>query len=294
MTKEKQLDIKLLGDFEIAFGDRQVSRLETRKATSLFANLVLRPGQMISRDFLAETFWGGYGEKNARKALRTDLWRIKRLLASLGADENEYLHCDKDNIGFNANAAFSVDVDIFQQTINPLLVATPEELTSQDARNLKNCARLYRGDLLQNDDSDWCALQRQELRALFLHVLELLMGYHERRHEWDRAIAYGHTLIRMDSLLEHIHFALMRCFAEKADRSTAIRYYQNLRSLLKNELGISPAPEIHVFYQRLVQGRNTAHDPAKYRSRDPRNEVRSALSNINTAAEILERLQLRL
>lgn len=288
------LKIRLFGQFEIRMGGSCLDNLGTRKSTGLFAHLILHRGNSIRREYLAELFWPGLNETAGRKALRTSLWRIRRCLKAIDVDPASLLNVSRHDIAFRRDVACDVDVSVFEADVAPYLTRSATHLTSDDATILQSCLRRYRGNLLENDLSDWCALERQELRALYIHVLELLMGYCENKEQWDGAIAYGHKLVSLDSLLEHVQFALMRCYLAKADRSSAIRCYQNLRRVLCDELGISPAREVTAFYDRLLRDKGTLPDPTlrqtHERSTRLADDANRALRSVNQAAALLDRI----
>ncbi|MCU0790106.1 MAG: hypothetical protein MUE79_03490, partial [Nitratireductor sp.] len=70
--------IRLLGGLEAIDGTGAPVRFSTRKAALLFAALVLAGGRGHRREALAEAFWPGRKEAQARNSLRQALANIRR------------------------------------------------------------------------------------------------------------------------------------------------------------------------------------------------------------------------
>ncbi len=56
------------------------------------------------------------------------------------------------------------------------------------------------------------------------------------------------------SLLEAAHRELMRCYARQGERGQALRHYQSLVELMRDELGAPPDPETTALFERLQRG----------------------------------------
>ena len=64
------LDVRLLGGFEVRQGTESLVKFETRKARALFAFLARYPGRPQSRETLAAMFWPDSDDSRARNNLR--------------------------------------------------------------------------------------------------------------------------------------------------------------------------------------------------------------------------------
>ena len=286
--------VRLFGQFELSTDRARLEHLGTRKSTAIFAHLILHRGHAINRECIADLFWPDLEEAAGRKALRSDLWRIRKALTSIGIETSALLNVTRNDVAFRPCLPCRIDVSDFESQLHTYIARGASQLDDTDAEILENCLRLYRGDLLENDLSDWCTLQRQEFRGMYIHALELLMGYCEVAELWDGALAYGQEMISLDPLLEHVHFAMMRCHVAKADRGSAIRRFQELRKLMSDELGISPARDIQNYYDRLLRDRNSRSRTAAPGSNEhpPQlfEDTRKALQSVNQAAYLLDRI----
>ena len=78
------LQVWLLGQFETKLDARRVV-LSARTAQSLLAYLMLSAGTAHRREKLAGLFWSDLPEENARRNLRTEIWRIRKALVGTSA-----------------------------------------------------------------------------------------------------------------------------------------------------------------------------------------------------------------
>ncbi len=246
------LYISMLGDLEIRKGKEKLPRFSTQKANSLFGKLVLNPGKYFPRDVLAEMFWGDLPADRARKCLRTDLWRVRKIIDRENTDDQSYFISRKGYVGFNSRSSYWLDVEEFEEKLAVLCHQSIDEINEDGYQALCLCVDLYRGDLLETLQDDWCILQREALRSRYLSALEILMRYHKHLNEWDLAITYGQQLLSHDPLLEHVHLELIRCHYLKGNRPAAIKQYIDCRGLLRDELGVSPMDETEQVYRTIL------------------------------------------
>src|SRR6059036_2767431 len=79
-SSDERLSISLLGEFSLRRGNMPLPRLPLQKSEHLLAYLVLRPGQMVSREQLAGILWPDADEEAARTSLRRALSTVHRIL----------------------------------------------------------------------------------------------------------------------------------------------------------------------------------------------------------------------
>lgn len=279
---DKVLYISLLGDLEIRKGKEILPKFTTEKASSLFSQLVLNPGKYFSRDTLAEMFWGDLPVDKGKKCLRTDLWRIRKIVDSENVDNQSYFIVKKGHIGFDNQSNYWLDVEEFEEKLAALSHQPIDALDEEDFQALCSCVDLYRGDLLESLYDDWCCLQRETLRSQYLTALEILMRYYKYHAEWDLAIICGQQLLSQDQLLEHIHLELIRCHYFKGNRPAAIKQYIVCRRLLRDELGVSPMDETEQVYRTIL----SVKKPMNLESNNPRQEQATLGSDMSVVKKV--------
>jgi len=242
-----RLDIRLLGGLNLTLGQKAISRLGTQKTQALLAYLVMRPGQMLSREQMASLLWGNFPEERARHSLRQALHTLRQVLAP-------YLTVELTSVAFDAKSDYWLDVEEFSTLVSQFSV---ESLTA--------AVGLYRGEFLAGlvvKDSlvfdEWLFFERDRLERQHLTALGRLSDALAGAGDLDRAVEYASRLVSHDPLQEHAHRQLMRLYQQRGKRNAALRQYQICKDTLWHELGAEPEPETTALYQLILQTNGTA------------------------------------
>lgn len=226
--------------------------IERRKAFALAAYLVLA-GQPQSRDTLATLLWSDQDQERARAALRSTLPVLSNLPPA------GILSADRSVVAFNAETAW-VDVSSFLDLIGQTRAHdhAPDVLCTVCLSLLTQAAELYSDDFMQGfslaDSAEfdhWQSFQREWLRREFSNLLMRLTRHFESAQTHDLATAYAQRWVALDPLHEPAQRALMRLYAANGQRSEALRQYQELQSLLEEELGAPPEDETTQLYESI-------------------------------------------
>lgn len=235
--------IHLFGRLEISRTPEILSAFPTRKSRSLFAFLVLHPDRLVPREVLANVFWKDRPEGAARKCLRTELWRIRGVLDSVGAGSG-LLTIQHDSVGFHRSDEVWIDVFDFEGRLMTLTGDSEvAESRGREIRSLEEAVGLYRGELLEGIYDDWCMEFRERLQGLFLSALGRLMKVHLAGGDWPQACTLGKQILEYDPLDECVHRDLMRGYWEMGNRAAALRQFQVCKDVLAQELSIDPMSE---------------------------------------------------
>lgn len=283
------LRVRLFGGLEIRRGEASLPPFPTRRSEVLFAYLVLNRGRLIHRDVLCGQLWGDQSDADARKALRTALWRIRMVIEPRKEDRSCYLRVDGSQLGFEGPDDTWIDTAEFEAC----MVARGG---APDMDRLGHAAVLYRGDFLEGHYDEWCLQHRERLRMAHLTALEHLVSLHRACGQWLEAIGYGRQLLAADPLREHIHRAVILSHLAMGDRPSALRQYQCCVRTLREELDIAPMEETRRLCEEIrVDGRTPpdARDEGGWmrteRKRGLAAEVDGALRDLYALAERLKK-----
>jgi predicted ATPase len=238
------LCVYLLGDLRLYWNEEPLPLIQTTKARSLFAYLVLNRRTTHSRAVLAGIFWPDMPEEHARRRLRQALWHIARVVDRLPL--GPYLLREGDAVGFNTALPHWVDVDEF------------EALSQGGIEEMAQAAALYRGQLLPEVFDDWVLVDRERLRERWLGLLERLALAYWDRGKIQAAAEVCRRLLRADPWHEPAARMLMRILADLGRVGEALQVYFELYDHLKADLGIAPSAETTALYSEL----RTAHPRA--------------------------------
>jgi DNA-binding SARP family transcriptional activator/DNA-binding NarL/FixJ family response regulator len=245
-----QLGIRLLGNLGVHRGSVPLPAFPTQRSEALFAYLVIHRDRLIHRDVLCGQFWGDRPDAQARKSLRTTLWRIRSVIEARPSDRGSILHVEGDHIGFVASAQPWVDVWALEDCVR-MSEENRGAFDEATARRLEFIGQLYRGDFMEGHYDDWCFKPREQFRSGFLSALERLVEHHVEKEDWLGAIRCARQILGHDPLREHVHRALMASHRAMGDRPSALRQYQHCARVLRNELAIEPMEETRVLYEQI-------------------------------------------
>ncbi len=225
-----------------------------RKSLALLAYLVVGD-KAQSRDGLATLLWPESDQSSARANLRRDLSRLQK---DLGGD---ILRTERDLISVKSNA-IRCDVVDFRQKLSA--VADHEHGETQDTlcptcvQWLEEAVDLYKGDFMDGftlTDStafdEWQLFQTERLRRGYGRALQQLLEWHTAHGAFEEALSYASRWLALDMLHEGAQRQLMRLYAWSGQTAAALRQYQECARILKEELGVEPAPETVALYEAI-------------------------------------------
>jgi DNA-binding SARP family transcriptional activator len=122
-------------------------------------------------------------------------------------------------------------------------------LDAGDADLAIPCAGLY-GELLPGWYDDWVLLERERLRQLRVHALEVVAVRLAGVGRHGEALQAAYAAVREEPLRESAHRAVVRVHLCEGNLAEAVRAYEQFRTMLLHELGVVPTEQM----TRLVSG----------------------------------------
>ncbi|MDQ2998820.1 MAG: AAA family ATPase [Chloroflexota bacterium] len=242
----EELRLALIGSLRLALGGVAMNRLVSGKALALLSYLAMT-GRAHSRQALAGLLWGELPEEDARRNLRVTLAELRKQL-------DPYLLISRQELAFNRESPYWLDVEVFRHTLKGRGLTPAEQPTEQ----LRETIELYRGDFLEDfyvRDApmfdEWVLGQRERLRKLVLEALHTLSARMIELHEYTAGIDYTSRLLALDPWREEAHRQMMLLLALSGQRSMALAQYEVCRRVLADELGVEPAQETTALLQRI-------------------------------------------
>jgi DNA-binding SARP family transcriptional activator len=253
------LSVRLLGDLDLQLGDSPLPPLESARAESLLAYLLLHRKTAQPRQRLAFLLWPDSTEPQARTNLRHVLHTLRRALP----DAERFIDVTPRALQWRADAPFRLDVATFEDAL-----ARADGADGDSALiALREALAAYTGDLLAGSYDDWLLEQRERLGQRYLKALERLARLLEERAEPGQAVPYVERLLRQDPLREETYRLLMRLHEGCGDRARALRVYHACTAALERELGVEPAAVTREAYEALLPDVQETRTPSAHRGR---------------------------
>ena len=246
-------------------GVELVQSLRGKQVPLLLAYLVLNRDRPVGRDELIGALWPETAPRSQDAAMRT---LLSRLRSALGRD----IVSGRDELGLALPEPAWVDVEAAASEV----WRAQRALDSGDARAAWALAQVplniaSRG-LLPGTQASWLEPRRQELADIRLQALEVIgrAGLQLGGTQLGSVERAARTLIDTEPYRESGYVLLMAALEAQGNVAEGLRVFEQLRSLLRDELGIAPSPEAIQAHERLL------NPPA----------ARPSLTTAATAAEI--------
>jgi DNA-binding SARP family transcriptional activator len=108
------------------------------------------------------------------------------------------------------------------------------------------------GELLPQWDDEWVMLERERLRQLQLHALEVLSDRLTEAGRLPEAVEVAVAAVSIDLLRESSRRSLIRAYLAEGNIVEACREYAAFRERLQSELGVEPSA---LLQDLIVEGR---------------------------------------
>lgn len=272
------LQIWLLGQFEMKVDGKRVV-LASRAAQSLLGYLMLSAGIPHRREKLAGLLWSELPEDHARRYLRHELWRIRKVLVST-VTASDYILAEELTLTFNRAADYWLD-------------AAELEKPADDAAALTAQLALYRGELLPGLYDDWVTLERERIQAVFETKMQLLLERLLNEQRWNNVIEWSERWLAQGQTPEPAYRALMVAHAELQNTSQVALVYERCIEALRNDLGVEPSRETRALYEKLTRGESPPRAivaPLPSILVQPSGTVTFLFSDIEGSTKLLEQL----
>lgn len=247
--------IHLCGRLTVEWAGEQLERaLPGRQGRLLFAYLVLQRGRPVRRDELIDALWSEDGPPPSGDALLAP--PLSRLRKALGPGRLEGRG--------ELTLALPDDAWVDWEVVHDEVTATRQALQAQDWETALRAggAALQIADrgLLPGLEASWIDERRRELGELRLEALEAVATAGVRVGGAELAIAEqaARAAVEAAPFRESARHALIEVLAATGNTAEALRAYEDVRVLLREELGTTPGPALVALHGRLL----SAEEPA--------------------------------
>ncbi|MFN8493777.1 MAG: BTAD domain-containing putative transcriptional regulator [Caldilineaceae bacterium] len=291
----RNVHISLFGTLEIQDSGGQRIEVQPRRAQELLCYLLLYRDHFYEREKLATLFWPDSSPAQSKRYLRQTLWQVQAALNHHTPPEKRLLLIDHERIGINPQAAYWLDIAVFDQAFLAAKDKPGRTLTESTVGLLRQAIQLYQGDLLEGWYQDWSIYERERYQGWYLALLDKLLGYSEAQEEYEAGLDYGEQILRYDRARERTHRQLMRLHYRAGNRTQAIHQYETCVTALREELNVGPDKRTTALYQQICNepistsafnGVESAPIPAALENSEAR--ILQQLAQIQTALRHLQ------
>jgi pentatricopeptide repeat protein len=241
------VEIRLLGNLRVRRGDSSVvdaSEWRTGKTLDLLRLLALEADQPVRIDSLLEKLWPDVDEARGRASLRTAASQIRRTLRT---------DCVARRLGGLVLTNAWVDVTAFRDLAVEARVSRRSGDHARVVGLTREAEALYLGDFEAHDGgSSWAVETRESLAAM---RRSMLTDAAESAVElsWMRdAVDLAELAIAADPYSERSYRSLMHAYAGLGETDSALRVFNDLRTVLADELGVAPSRQTTALQMNIL------------------------------------------
>lgn len=235
----------LLGPLEAWSGEIRLD-LGPPKRRVLLARLLVEDGHPVSADRLCDDLWEGHPPAGAVSSIHSHISRLRAVLEPDRTRRGQGTVLVSGPAGYTLNAPPETrDSTRFEESVNHA-----RELLSQgrleDARHeVESGLGLWQGAALA-DAANYAFAAREisRLEEIRLAAGELNATVLLQQREYDKAALIAEELTTRSPLREAAWALLMRALYLAGRPAEALRRYETIRTLLADELGAAPGPEL--------------------------------------------------
>jgi DNA-binding SARP family transcriptional activator len=220
-----RISMRLLEEFELRWRSEVVELSSPAQRVLAYLALHSRP---VQRRAVAEALWSDCDERQASARLRSTLWRLP------SPGETRLVEV----IGSRLQLGAQIDVDV--------------RIAEDEERFHELGVGQLSGDVLATWSEDWVAAERERFRQLRLHRLEQLSERAQHRGHFRTALDAALSAVSADPLRESAHRRVMQVHLAEENPSEALRQFQLIRRMLREDLGLPPSASTRSVVSHLL------------------------------------------
>lgn len=219
---------------------------------AMLAVLLLSRNKTATACDLLDALWGDRPPGRPMNTIRTYAWRWRKLLEPDPARPSVL-------VARGDGYELAVPDDHVDALVAERLIADAERALRRGepdtARTLLRRAQdLWRGEPLLGVPGPFAERQRQRLRGVWLDLLEQRITLDLRGGRTEQCVRDLTELVAADPLRERSHALLMEALHREGKRADALAAFRHARTVLVDELGVEPGPELAALHQSILTG----------------------------------------
>jgi DNA-binding SARP family transcriptional activator len=240
--------IQLCGRITVELeGRRLEAELPGRQGRLLFVYLALNRARALTRDELAAAIWPEEAPARADSNLRVVVSRLRKALGpeALAGRADLRLVLPEDAW---------LDIEVAARKIHEAEAAAHADDWSRALPAATIAYAISGRGFLSGEDAPWVVEQRHWLEDVHLRALECdaaaslgIGGSEVAAAERD-----ARRLIRLAPYRESGYRLLMQALARRDNNAEALLVYEQLRTVLRDELGATPSPATQALHRRIL------------------------------------------
>lgn len=249
--------VNTLGEFSVTIGRHTVNNQnhQSRKAWLLLEYLLAFHNRAVAPEELIELIWKDEEISNPYGALKTLMFRSRKLLCDLGYPPQQIIILHRGSYAWNNELNTIIDADIFERFANKGL----SKKGADDVR-LAACMKalqLYKGDFLPNFNYEpWVVPISTYYHTLYQKTAHTAMDILMKREDYAQIVELCQKAVNIEPFDEVLHYNLILALFRSGNQQAALDHYNHTVNLLYNEFAITPSEQLKSLYKIIQDTRH--------------------------------------
>lgn len=245
--------VSMLGGFSVTLDDKSIDALgnQSKKPWNLLEYLITHRKREISLEELIELFWGDEDSNNPSGALKTLLFRSRKLLQPLCTTPQDLLIHIRGTYSWNPDVNTIVDIDQFEELCESVFSSHDMASDSQ----LKLCLKaidIYKGDFLPKSSwISWVIPISTYYHSLYQKLIHKTISLLKDQHDYEKIIDVCQRATVIEQFDEVIHYNLIYSLYKTGNQQAALEHYNHTINMFYNEFAITPSDDLKELYKKI-------------------------------------------
>jgi len=237
--------IQALGRAEVSVNGKiiNVSDWRTQSVRDLFFYFLFRQ-EAVTKEQVGHVLWPDIEDPQAIKTrFKHGIYSLRRAIGRNAiVFEDEYYR-------FNRDLDYEYDVEAFESYLRR---ANQIQDVVERIGFYRKAIDLVHGAYLYDVDEDWVLIERERLGRVYISALEELAQLYLDTNQLQECLEVCKLTITQDRYNETIYQLEMRAYAALGDRASVARKYKEYKTVLAEDLGLTPSEETEMIYRELT------------------------------------------
>jgi DNA-binding SARP family transcriptional activator len=229
------------------------SELPGKQGRAAFAYLVGERSGPVSRAALTDALWPAQPPPSWNTALSSIVSKLRSLLTRAGLDGSAVLRtadgCHELHLPHRAWIDHEVATDSIHEAESALMAGEPARAYGPSAV----AHHIARRPFLPGETGRWFEERREKLASLLVRALECRAEVYLWNREYPLAVEVAREAVALRPFRESGYRLLMRSHAAAGNAGEALWVYEQCRTLMSAELGVTPSRETQLLHLEVLQ-----------------------------------------
>ncbi len=258
-AQQQKLKIYTLGTFSVNHGEEEITEKTkgSSKLWELFKYLLTHRGRLLSPEQVLDTLWPDLEYAEPKAAFRYQVHRIKKTLAQ-DATTLDALRIVSSGGLYSLELKEDCWVDALEfEELSRKATACSDQDPESAIELHYQALSIYKGDYLPGAEIVWVLPVRNYYRHLYLRNTLELTELLKSSQRYSEIIELCRKSFLLEPFEEKLHLRYLEALMEEGKMGQARTHYEYITSLMYQELGIKPSPEMQKCYQVIKSNIST-------------------------------------